>query len=331
MRKARKAHGDKVILDDVTLSFYPARRSASSARTAPASRACCRSWRGSTSRPTATPSSPRATPSASWSRSRSSTRTRTCSATSRRASPRPRAARPLQRDLRAAWRPDADYDTLLAEMGKLQETARPRQRLGPRLPARAGDGRAALPAAGRRRHGALRWRAPPGRAVQAAARAARPAAARRADQPPRRRERAVAGAAPGEVPRHRRRRHARPVLPRQRRPVDPRARPRPRLPVRGQLLDLPRDEGSPAQGRGAEGRQARRSGSRTSSSGCAPTRRPARPRARPGSSATRRWPPRPSKTRKLDFDEIQIPPGPRLGSVVVEADEPRPRASTTGC
>ena len=23
MRKARKAHGDKVILDDVTLSFYP--------------------------------------------------------------------------------------------------------------------------------------------------------------------------------------------------------------------------------------------------------------------------------------------------------------------
>ncbi len=27
------------------------------------------------------------------------------------------------------------------------------------------------------------------------------------------------------------------------------------------------------------------------------------------------------KTRKLDFDEIQIPPGPRLGSVVVEADD----------
>ena len=26
------------------------------------------------------------------------------------------------------------------------------------------------------------------------------------------------------------------------------------------------------------------------------------------------------KTRKLDFDEIQIPPGPRLGNVVVEAD-----------
>ena len=28
------------------------------------------------------------------------------------------------------------------------------------------------------------------------------------------------------------------------------------------------------------------------------------------------------KTRKLDFDEIQIPPGPRLGSIVVEAHGP---------
>src|SRR5205085_3071071 len=26
------------------------------------------------------------------------------------------------------------------------------------------------------------------------------------------------------------------------------------------------------------------------------------------------------RTRKLDFEEIQIPPGPRLGSVVIEAD-----------
>ena len=25
------------------------------------------------------------------------------------------------------------------------------------------------------------------------------------------------------------------------------------------------------------------------------------------------------RTRKLDFEEIQIPPGPRLGSVVIEA------------
>ena len=47
--------------------------------------------------------------------------------------------------------PDADFDALLAEMGTLQEAARRRRRLGPRLPARAGHGRAALPAARRRR------------------------------------------------------------------------------------------------------------------------------------------------------------------------------------
>src|SRR3712207_8303416 len=43
----------------------------------------------------------------------------------------------------------------------------------------------------------------------------------------------LARAAPGEVRRHRRRRHPRPVLPGQRRAVDPRARPRPGLPLRG--------------------------------------------------------------------------------------------------
>src|SRR6478609_2478454 len=58
---------------------------------------------------------------------------------------------------------------------------------------------------------------------------ARPAAARRAHQPPGRRKRAVAGAAPGELSRHRRRGDPRPVLPGRRGPVDPRARPRPRL------------------------------------------------------------------------------------------------------
>ena len=53
--------------------------------------------------------------------------------------------------------PDADFDALLAEMGTLQEAIDARRRLGPRLAARAGHGRAALPAAGRRRHGPLRW------------------------------------------------------------------------------------------------------------------------------------------------------------------------------
>jgi len=40
LEKARKAHGDKVILDDVTLAFLPAPRSASWAPTAWASPHC---------------------------------------------------------------------------------------------------------------------------------------------------------------------------------------------------------------------------------------------------------------------------------------------------
>ena len=103
---------------------------------------------------------------------------------------------------------------------------------------------------------ALRWRAAPGRAVQAAAGAARPAAARRAHQPPRRRERAVAGAAPGQVRRARSSRSPTTGTSSTTWPVDPRARPRPHLPVRGQLLHLPGEEGRAARRAGPQGRQA---------------------------------------------------------------------------
>ena len=84
----------------------------------------------------------------------------------------------------------------------------------------------------------------------------RPAAARRAHQPPRRRVGAVARGPPGVVPRRRPGRDPRPVLPRQRRQLDPRARPWQGPPLRGQLLDLPRDQEGPPQDRGPEGRQA---------------------------------------------------------------------------
>ncbi len=51
-----------------------------------------------------------------------------------------------------------DYtDELMNEMGRAPGGARPRRRVGRRLEARTRDGRAALPAAGRRRHPALRW------------------------------------------------------------------------------------------------------------------------------------------------------------------------------
>jgi hypothetical protein len=58
---------------------------------------------------------------------------------------------------------------------------------------RDGDGRAALPAGRRRRDQAVGRRAPPRRALRAAAVQARPAAARRTDQPPRRRIGRLAG------------------------------------------------------------------------------------------------------------------------------------------
>ncbi len=84
-----------------------------------------------------------------------------------------------------------------------------------------------------------------------------PAAARRAHQPPRRGVRAVARGPPQDLPGRRPGHHPRPVLPRQRGRVDPRARPRQDPPLRGQLLDLPRDQEGPPQDRGPEGRQAR--------------------------------------------------------------------------
>ena len=112
----------------------------------------------------------------------------------RRASRRP--GRPVQRGRRADGRP-TDIDELLDRDGRAAGEDRPRRRAGTST---AGSSMAMdalrCPPRRCRRDQPVRWRAPPGRAVQAAARAARPAAARRADQPPGRRERAVAGAAP---------------------------------------------------------------------------------------------------------------------------------------
>ena len=97
-------------------------------------------------------------------------------------------------------------------------------------------------------------RAPPRRPLPAAALPARPPAARRADQPPRRRVGRVARAPPGRVQGDGGRGHARPLLPRQRRRLDPRARPGSRHPLRGQLLRLARAEaGPPGPGREAGG------------------------------------------------------------------------------
>ena len=216
-----------------------------------------------------------------------------------------------------------DYsDELMAEMGKLQEELDHARRLGPGLPARAGHGRAALPAAGRRRHGALRRRAPPRRAVQAAAAEARPAAARRAHQPPGRRV-ACSGwsstwrSTPGAVL----------AVTHDRYFLDN---------VAQWILELDRGRAYPYEGNystylenkaarleveGQKDAKLQKRLPRTSWSGSAPTPRPGRPRARRGWPRYEEMAAEADKTRKLDFEEIQIPPGPRLGNVVIEAND----------
>ncbi len=83
-----------------------------------------------------------------------------------------------------------------------------------------------------------------------------PAAARRADEPSRRRVGRLARALPQGLPGHGRRRHPRPLLPRQRGRLDPRARPRLRHSLGRQLLVLARAEAEAAGGRGEDRKQA---------------------------------------------------------------------------
>ena len=94
------------------------------------------------------------------------------------------------------------------------------------------------------------------------------------------------------VPRRGGRRHARPLLPRQRRPVDPGTGPRPRLPVQGQLLGLAGAEA----GSGWRWRRSRSRPGRSSSTASWSGRRwprgrgwpRARPASRPSTSCRRR-------------------------------------------
>ena len=178
--------------------------------------------------------------------------------------------------------------------GRADGADRAPQRLGARQHHRAGDGRAALPAGGCAGGHPVRRREAAGRAVRAAAAPAGPVAARRADQPPRRRERAVAGAALGEVSGRRPGRDPRSLLPRQRRRVDPRDRPRPRS-TRTRATTRPTWRPSSPGSRSRAARTPSGSGSWSrSSSGSAATPRRGRRRARPGCSGTRSWRPRPS-------------------------------------
>ena len=123
---------------------------------------------------------------------------------------------------------------------------------------------------------------------------------------------------PRGVQGHRHRGHARPVLPRQRRRLDPRARPRQGDPVPGQLLVVARAEGGAARRRGEAERRA---------APHAPAR--ARVGADEPDGAAREVEGAPrgyekllaeDQAKRLDTVEIHIPAGPRLGDVVVRAE-----------
>ena len=334
MHKARKAHGDKVILDDVTLSFFPgAKIGVVGPNGAGKSSVLQDHGRARHSRPTARRASARATRSASCMQEPQLNEAKTVLENVEEGVGRDQGqARPLQRDLRGDGRPRRRLRHAARRDGRAAGGHRPRRRLGPRLPARAGDGRAALPAA-----------ATPTSTVLSGGERRRVALCKLLLQKPdlllldeptnhldaesvQWLEQHLAKY-PGAVLAVT---HDRYFLDNVA-AVDPRARPRPRLPVRGQLLDLPREEGRAPQGRGQEGRQARQAARATSSSGCGPTPRAGRPRRKARLARYEEMAAEAERTRKLDFEEIQIPPGPRLGNVVVEANEPdqglrRPRA-----
>ena len=228
----------------------------------------------------------------------------------------PGAARPLQRALDELLR--RDRRRVRARAG----ADRRRRRLEPRHHARDRDGRAALPARRRRRHHAVRRRAPARRPLPAAAAPARPAAARRAHQPPRRRVGGLARAPPAGLP------GTVVAVTHDRYFLDN---------VAGWILELDRGRGIPYQGNYSgwleqkharlepEARQESRSQADDRARarvGAARTPAPGATSPRPGSTPTRRCSPQ-DRNVKLDQVQIHIPAGPRLGDLVVEAEDLR--------
>ena len=160
---------------------------------------------------------------------------------------------PVRRGLRQDGRPRRRHGRPARRAGPPAGGDRQARRLEPRQPSRDRHGGPALPAAGDARDGAFGRRAPPRRPDPAPAHGARHPAPRRADQPPRRRVGRLAREAPSGIQGHGHRRDPRPLFPRQRGRLDPRARPRRGHPLEGQLLVVARAEAGPAGGRREDG------------------------------------------------------------------------------
>ena len=129
---------------------------------------------------------------------------------------------------------------------------------------------------------------------------------------------AVAGAVPAHLPRRGAGRHARPLLPGQRGRVDLRGGPRQPLPVQRQLLHLPRDEAARLEGQGQrEEKLAKRLRSELEWVRSSPKARQAKSKAR-----IERYEQMAAEARsfeKASVSDITIPVPPRLGAKVIEA------------
>ena len=240
MQGLTKAYsGSKKVLENVNLSFYPdAKIGVLGPERLGQVDAAARSWPGSTRNSAARPGSPRARPSATCAQEPQLDPTQDVLGNVMEGVAKKKAILDRYNELMMNY-----SDETADEATKLQDeidartsgtsTARSRWRWK-RSAARPATPTSTQLSGGEKRRVAL---------CKLLLSAARPAAARRADQPSRRRDDRLAGKAPARVSGRGADRHPRPLLPRQRHRLDPRARSRPRHPLRGQLLRLSREEG----------------------------------------------------------------------------------------
>ena len=213
--------------------------------------------------------------------------------------------------------PDADYDELMDEMGKLQEELDHPTR-GTSTP--SSSRRWTRCAARRRtpRHGPLRWREAPRRAVQAAA--AEPDLLL-LDEPTNHLDAESVlwleqhlAKYPGAILAVT---HDRYFLDNVAEWILELDRGR-AYPYEGNYSTYLEKKAERLDGRGRQGREAAEAARPTNSPGCAPDAKARQTKSHARLERYEEMAAEAEKTRKLDFEEIQIPPGPRLGNIVVE-------------
>ena len=148
MKKVRKAHGDKVILDDVTLSFYPGAKIGVVGPNGAGKSSVLRIMAGLDKANNGEAFLATGATVGILQQEPPLNEEKTVRGNVEEGLGDIKVK--LDRFNEVAELMATDYsDELMEEMGRLQEDARPRRSVGPRLAARTGDGRAALPAARR--------------------------------------------------------------------------------------------------------------------------------------------------------------------------------------